>query len=109
MIIDTPHGPTLGWWIDRDSDDEDEPESESDIDAVLSTRRLPARYDRARRGRSRRDRHLGPDPPERGRALYVASLELAWWDGRMRHCEWVEPHEVTPITDDDDKPIGFQP
>ncbi len=28
-------------------------------------------------------------------ALYVSAIEVSWWDGCSRRCEWLEPWEVS--------------
>lgn len=38
--------------------------------------------------------------------LYVAELEVVWYDGRARQTDWVQPWEVTPL-EDDSSPLGF--
>lgn len=37
--------------------------------------------------------------------LYVSQIQVAWWDGRRRECQWLEPWEVQLA--DDSEPMGF--
>ena len=99
MIIDTPHGPTLGWW------DRHRPTTKT------TPTMKPANTDTLRPG----SKVLVEGVPATVTAntirqdisgrLFVAALEVAYWDGRVRHCETIEPWEATPFSDIE--PIGF--
>jgi hypothetical protein len=39
-------------------------------------------------------------------SIYLSAIEVAYWDGCSRRCEWLEPWEVSPVAGEPGK-IGF--